>query len=199
MRPPRPGEGPASCGDRRRRLAPPQTTVRGRDGAAVVELDPVGVDRGDPRPSRTSAPASVSFFSAYSWALLGELPQQGVAAVDQRYLARHCQLSRLMKRQHRARPTPRWSRPRSVRPLRRRHRSSRARRTPDRRSRPKEFLQMQPQAFGVSHRVQRKGVLCGAGHSEEVRPCTRRHHQVRPVQRPAVVERESCVRTGPRR
>ena len=51
---------------------------------------------------------------------------------------------------------------------------------------------MQPQAFGVGHRIQRKGVLCGAGHSEEVRPCTRRHHQVRPLQRPPVGERETA-------
>ena len=51
---------------------------------------------------------------------------------------------------------------------------------------------MQPQAFGVGHRIQRKGVLCGAGHSEEVWPCTRRHHQVRPLQRLPVGERETA-------
>ena len=35
---------------------------------------------------------------------------------------------------------------------------------------------MKPQTFGVGHRIQRKRVLCGAGHSEEVRPRTRGHH-----------------------
>ena len=31
---------------------------------------------------------------------------------------------------------------------------------------------MQPQAFGVGHRIQRKSVLCRTRHSEEVRPRT---------------------------
>jgi hypothetical protein len=53
-------------------------------------------------------------------------------------------------------------------------------------------LKMQPQTFGVGHRIQRKCVLCGAGHSEEIGPSTRRHHQMRPLQRPPVGERESA-------
>ena len=61
---------------------------------------------------------------------------------------------------------------------------------------------MQPQAFGVGHRIQRKGVLCGARHSKEVWPSTRRHHQVRPLQRPPAGEGETTgghVRSGHQR
>ena len=50
---------------------------------------------------------------------------------------------------------------------------------------------MQPQAFGVGYGIQRKRMLCGAGHSEEIRPSTRRHHQVRPLQRSPVGERDT--------
>jgi hypothetical protein len=91
--------------------------------------------------------------------LVGELPQQGVAAVDEGYLARHCQPSRLMKRQHKlgqragglhpGRPAPHDD---DV------DRTGLAGRRIVYRGK-KQFLQMQPQAFGVSHGIQRKGVL----------------------------------------
>ena len=46
-----------------------------------------------------------------------------------------------------------------------------------------QLLQVPPQPLGVGHRVQRERVLGRAGDSEEVRPCTRRHHHMRTGER----------------
>jgi hypothetical protein len=55
-----------------------------------------------------------------------------------------------------------------------------------------QVLQMEAKAFGVRYRVQRKGMLGRARDSEEVgaRACC--HHDVRALQRRAVVEREAA-------
>jgi hypothetical protein len=131
--------------------------------------------------------------------LVGELPEQGVTPVDQGDLAGHRQPPGLVQRQHQLGQGPGGLDP--GRPAAHDHYIDRAgvagRRIIHRGL--QEALQMEPQTFSVGHGIQRKGVLCGAGHSEEIRLCTRRHHQMRALQHAPVGERETAcgqVRRG---
>ena len=95
-----PRGGADVLGDRRRGLASSPDHGPRWDGTAISELDPVRVDRGDPRPETDIGAHFGQLLERVRVRLVGELPQQGVAAVDQGYPARHRHLSRLMKRQH---------------------------------------------------------------------------------------------------
>ena len=55
-----------------------------------------------------------------------------------------------------------------------------------------QVLQMEAKAFGVRYRVQREGMLGRPRHVEEVGPRTCGHHEMRPLHRRAVVEREAA-------
>ena len=67
---------------------------------AVVELDSVGVDRGDPDPQPHVRAGRGQLLQRIIVGLVGELSQQGVAPVDQGDLARHRQPPGLLQRQH---------------------------------------------------------------------------------------------------
>jgi hypothetical protein len=109
-----PWGGPGVLGDRRRGLASSPDHSPRWDGSAVGELDPVRVDRSDPRPETDICAHLGQLLERVRVRLAGELPQQGVASVDQGYPARHRHLSRFMKRQHELGQCPgglntRWS------------------------------------------------------------------------------------------
>ena len=190
------GEGPALCAIADPDSPPPQTTVRA--GMVLPSLNSTrsGWTAATPASSFTSAPASVSFLSAYSWAFSENGASKAVAAVDDGDLARLGEPPGARATRASARPAHRWSPPRSGRRRRPRHRASRARvgspRTP---------LQIRilaavagdaAQPLGVGHRVQRECMLFGAGDPEEVRPGARCHHQMRPVQGPPVGQRQAA-------
>ena len=95
-----PWRGAGVLGDGRRRLASCPDHSPRRDGAAIIELDTVGVYGGDPRSQPDLCARLGELLERVRVGLVGELPQQGVAAVDERYPARLRQPSRLMKRNH---------------------------------------------------------------------------------------------------
>ena len=179
-RPPRPGEGPAVCATAEPDSPPPQTTVRA-EMVLPSSNSTVGVDRGDADPQPDVRAGLGQLLQGVLVGLARRTaPSRASPAVDDGDLARLRRVARSRAAPASARPTLRWSRPRSGRRRRRRRRACRlaALRIVD--CRLQEPLEVQPQPLGVGHRVQRERVLRRAGHSEEVRPGTRRHHQVRP-------------------
>jgi hypothetical protein len=164
----------------------------GRDLGPVVEDDTVRCHRRDADAQPDGGTRVDQLGVRIAVGLARELSEERVPAVDEGDLARLGKTTCLVQRQHQlGQRTGRLDAGGAAShhddvELTRLHRG------PVGHGGLKQVLQVDPEPFGVRHGVQREGVLGRARHSEEVGARACGHHDVRALQRRAVVERETA-------